>query len=160
MGAALPPDSRYVTGNVPAEMREGVELTPGVEVAPPTEIVDDVDGAPTQITRYRVARPDHIPAGAPKLDPVEPAADRPLFVPGATKSLRYDFPLFPDVQCRIVFEGPATADHLDQLCEYLTVARDKLREQQARAAARPTIPARSSTSRKIKPKKEPTTDGN
>ena len=148
--AGLPPDSRYVTGGVPPEMRQGTDLTPGVEVAAPTETVIDPDGTTAQITRMRFPRPENLPA--PKRYD-EPADDRPLLIPGASRSLRYDFPLFPDVQCRIVFEGPATADHLDQLCEYLTVARDKLKEQQART---PAVTARTPTPRKIKPKKEPT----
>ena len=145
----LPPDSRYVTGGVPPEMRQGTELTDS-DVARPTERFEPgVDGVTEQIQQIRVPRPDHIPA-TPRFEPTD---DRPLLIPGASRSLRYDFPLFPDVQCRIVFEGPATADHLDQLCEYLTVARDKLKEQQART---PAVTARTPTPRKVKPKKEPT----
>ncbi len=128
--ATSPPDNLYVTGDVPAEMRQGVELGPN-DVARPTgqtttEETVDIDGTPTTLTRIRLPRPDNIPAGAPKFTP--PAlATTPL-----QGSLSYDFPLLPGVQCRVVFQGEVTGDHLEQLLDYLTVACNRLRTQQAR----------------------------
>lgn len=147
--AGLPPDSRYVTGGVPAEMREGVDLIPGVEVAASTErAAIDVDGVSAQISQLRFARPDNIPAGPLRVDD-----DLPLPRQTATRALRYDFPLFPDVQVRVSFEGNATADHLEQLVELLTVQCSKLRTQEQRRRAEGAARPRTSVVRKIKPKK-------
>lgn len=119
MGLAVP-DGRYVTGDVPAEMRvEGIET----EIATPTSGMDP-DGTPTSLTHFRMPRPDHIPAGPPKISPMPNAA--------IAGQLQYDFPLLPGVQCRVIFQGDVTADHLEQLGDYLQVACKRLREQQAR----------------------------
>ena len=152
MAASLPPDSRYVTAPVPAEMREGTELT-DADVAKPTERMGvDPDGVQAQITQIRVRRPDHIPAGAPKLDPLEISDDVPL--PRSGRALRYDFPLFPSVQVRVVFEGDATADHLEQLVDLLTNQCSRLRAQETRRRAEAAEASRKLPARKIKPKKE------
>ena len=129
--AGLPPDSRYVTAEVPPEMRVGADLGPA-EVAPPTAAID-LDGQAVQITRIRVPRPDHIPAGAPKLAPLPDAPpQQPRLDSAPIQGLQYDFPLLPGVQCRIILQGTVTADHLEQLCSYLTVAVNKVREQEGR----------------------------
>jgi len=124
----LPPDSRYITGGVPSEMREGVEITEA-EVAPATGLVEDVDGTPTQITRIRIPRPPDIPAGPPRFtqlasNPGATAINAPGF-------LQYDFPLLPGVQCKVMLQGEPTAAHLEQLCDYLQVACKRLRQQEA-----------------------------
>lgn len=154
MGA--PSDGRFITAPVPAEMREGVELTPGVEVAKPTaEMIDDLDGVPTQLTRIRLPRPDHIPAGAPKVDHLYPPIPDSVFPSRAQRGLSYDFPLFPDVQVRVQFSGNATADHLEQLTELLNVQCKKLREQEYRRATERAATARIPAPRKVNPKKAP-----
>src|ERR1039458_2975555 len=150
--AGLPSDSRYVTGNVPPEMREGAEIG-AHDVAAPTEIVTDPDGQTAQITRLRFPKPDHIPSGPPKLGELD-ADNRPVLLPASNRALRYDFPLFPGVQCRVVFEGEATADHLEQLCEYLNVACQKLRAQAERRKAEEAAIPRKPAARKVKPKKQ------
>ena len=149
--AGLPSDSRYVTGNVPPEMREGAEIG-AHDVAAPTEIVTVPDGQTAQITRLRFPKPDHIPAGPPKLDPLSAADYPPGFTVASNRALRYDFPLFPGVQCRVVFEGDATADHLEQLCEYLNVACQKLRAQAERRKAEEAAIPRKPAARKVKEK--------
>ncbi len=153
--AGLPPDSRYVTATVPLEMREGTELTEN-DVAKPTErIVAGVDGVTEQITQVRIPRPAHIPSGPPKLGPLE-VDDEPLrMLPHPSgRALRYDFPLFPDVQVRVIFEGNATADHLEQLSELLNLQCQKLRAQETRRRAEEAATPRKTVVRKIKPKKE------
>lgn len=130
--ATSPPDNLYVTGDVPAEMRQGVELGPN-DVARPTgqtttEETVDIDGTPTTLTRIRLPRPDNIPPGAPKLTPLPNNGD----LTPIRGTLSYDFPLLPGVQCRVVFQGEVTGDHLEQLLDYLTVACNRLRTQQAR----------------------------
>lgn len=131
--SGLPNEGMYVTGHLPPEMR-----TEGVELIPPTAIVDDVDGVPTQLTRVRLERPAHIPRV-----PVESTTGfghgaQNLEVGGARmvgiveKTLQYDFPLLPGVQCRVIFQGDLTADHLEQLGDYLNVACKRLREQAER----------------------------
>ncbi len=151
--AGLPPDSRYVTAGVPPEMREGTELTEA-DVAKPTErIVAGVDGVTEQITQVRIPRPAHIPA-TPRFDALEPTDDTPIMLPRLSHALRYDFPLFPDVQVRVVFEGNATADHLEQLTELLNVQCQKLRAQEQRRRAEEAAMPRKTPARKVKPKKE------
>lgn len=131
--ATSPPDNLYVTGDVPAEMRQGVELGPHDVAAPTAVSVDDtidVDGVPTTLTRIRMPRPDNIPA-TPRFDmfPARPAAS--VSPPsGAAGILSYDFPLLPGVQCHVTFQGEVTADHLEQLLDYLGVACKWLRTQQ------------------------------
>lgn len=145
----MPTDARFITGAVPPEMREGTELT-DADVAKPTErMIIDSDGVPAQLTQIRIPRPAHIPAGPPRVDPFEHTIVP--FPQAAAGALRYDFPLFPDVQVHVEFRGSATADHLEQLTELLTVQCKKLREQEARRAAEPRNPA----PRKIRAKKEP-----
>ena len=120
----LPPDQAYVTAPLPPEMRAGVE--PGV-VAEPTADITDIDGMPAQLTRIRAERPAHIPAGPPRVPAgFEFEAQRPAVQQG---TLQYDFPLLPAVQCRIIFQGEVTADHLEQVLDYLTVACNRLRKQ-------------------------------
>jgi len=150
--AGLPPDSRYVTAPVPAEMREGTELT-DADVAKPTERMGvDPDGVPATITQIRLPRPAHIPSGPPKFDPLEITDDVPL--PRSGRALRYDFPLFPGVQVRVVFEGDATADHLEQLVDLLTGQCSRLRAQETRRRAEAAEATRKVLERKVKPKKE------
>lgn len=152
--AGLPPDGRYLTGEVPAEMREGIELVPGVDVAAPTSRVEQgVDGVEEHITHVRLPRPAHIPAGPPKLDPIHVDDDGSVPLP-RSRALRYDFPLFPDVQVSVAFQGNATADHLEQLTELLNVQCRKLREQEATRRALAAEQSRNPPLRKIKPKKE------
>ena len=133
--AGMPPDSRYVTATVPAEMKAGAEITDGVEVAAPTSAIA-ADGVEERITQIRFPRPAHIPAGAPKLGPVDDGGAVLLPRPAGTE-LRYDFALLPGVQCRIQLIGDATADHIEQLVAYLTVACEKIREQEARQPRKP-----------------------
>ena len=129
--AGFPDDGKYITASVPDEMRQGVELA---DVAAPTAVTD-IDGQPAQLTRITFPRPDHIPAGPPRilghLEGSSPETRMP--VPG---TLQYDFPLFPAVQCRVTFQGEPTADHLDQLADYIAVACKRLREQEGRDAKR------------------------
>ena len=127
------PDGRYVTAEVPPEMREGVELDPGV-VALPTGAqsvrrVVEPDGQEATLTQLRFERPAGLPA-RPLLAPMV-EAPRAIEVSSApqTKRLRYDFPLLPGVQCSVQFEGEVTADHLEQLQDYIGVACKRLREQ-------------------------------
>jgi hypothetical protein len=54
----------------------------------------------------------------------------------ASQTLRYDFPLLPGVQCTIHFQGDLTADHLEQLQDYIGVACKRLREQAGRPKAK------------------------
>lgn len=152
-----PTDRQFITGNVPAEMREGVDLTPGVEVAAPTESVGP-DGVPEHITHIRVPRPAHIPAAAPIIEPTYDNQPTRFIV----KGLRYDFPLFPDIQVTVQFSGNATADHLEQLTELLNVQCKKLREQEAARREREGTTkqllerlTRKTSLRKVNPKKEP-----
>ena len=64
--SGLPPDGRYVTGDVPAEMREGADLTPGVDVAAPTSRIENgVDGVEEQA---RVHVLDEPPAHHVRID--------------------------------------------------------------------------------------------
>ena len=133
--AGLPPDGVYVTAPLPPEMRVGVE--PGV-VAEPTAEITDIDGMPAQLTRIRAERPAHIPAGPPRVPAgFEFEAPRQAVQQG---TLQYDFPLLPAVQCRIIFQGEVTADHLEQVLDYLTVACKRLREQEMRDVNKPKIP--------------------
>ena len=127
--AGLPPDGSYVTAPLPPEMRTGVEA--GVVAEPTAEIID-TDGMPAQLTRIRAERPAHIPAGPPRVPQgfefdARPSPIPQPFIPQGT--LQYDFPLLPAVQCRVVFQGDVTADHLEQLLDYLTVACNRLRKQ-------------------------------
>jgi hypothetical protein len=113
-------------------MRTGVEA--GVVAEPTAEIID-TDGMPAQLTRIRAERPAHIPAGPPRVSQgfefdARPSPMPQPFIPQGT--LQYDFPLLPGVQCRVVFQGDVTADHLEQLLDYLGVACKRLREQEAR----------------------------
>jgi hypothetical protein len=120
-------------------MRTGVE--PGVVAEPTGEIVD-IDGMPAQLTRIRAERPAHIPAGPPRVPQgFEFEAPRAPLPQG---TLQYDFPLLPAVQCRVIFQGDVTADHLEQLSDYLGVACKRLREQEARKAATPKVAANGS----------------
>lgn len=134
----MPADSQFITGSVPNEMREGLDL--GVDIAPATEAVD-IDGTPAQLTRVSFPKPAHIP---PPVRIAPTGEERPLSEP--RRSLRYDFPLFPDVQVHVEFQGNANADHLEQLTELLNVQCRKLREQEQRRVAAPST-------RKIKAKK-------
>lgn len=159
--AGTPSDARFITGGVPPEMREGADLTPGVEVAAPTARVG-ADGVEEHITQVRIPRPAHIPAGPPKVDP----DDAPVPMPRRERSiyLRYEFPLFPDIQCIVEFQGNATADHLEQLTSLLNVQCEKLREQERRRQERvdrmlSDAPARKTSPRKVRIKKE-IADGN
>ena len=127
--AGLPPNGSYVTAPLPLEMRTGVEA--GVVAEPTAEIID-TDGMPAQLTRIRAERPAHIPAGPPRVSQgfefdARPSPIPQPFIPQGT--LQYDFPLLPAVQCRVVFQGEVTADHLEQLLDYLTVACGRLRKQ-------------------------------
>lgn len=147
-----PSDGRFITGNVPPEMREGVDLTPGVEVAAPTErrFAVDPDGTTAQISQMRYPRPDHISAPPPLS--IVGGDDVPLPRPRRA-TLRYEFPLFPDVQVTVEFQGNATADHLEQLTSLLNVQCGVLRQQEAER--RTHIPApRTPPPRKIREKKE------
>lgn len=123
-----PTDSQYVTGDIPVEMREGIETDElallGVKVA---HQATNEGG----LTRVSIGRPAHIP-------PANPAAMPPGFQyapvpvhPGG-QVLTYDFPLLPGVQAHIALVGETTADHLEQLVDYLTVACKRLREQEGR----------------------------
>ncbi len=150
--AGLPPDSRYVTGNVPNEMREGVDLGPNEVAAPTSRIENGVDGVEEHITHVRMPRPAHIPTGPPRLDSIHVEDDGTIPLPRG-RALRYDFPLFPDVQVSVSFQGNATADHLEQLTELLNVQCKKLREQEAR---RRDEAARTPPPRKIKTKHKET----
>src|ERR1019366_2260278 len=130
--AGLPPDGSYVTAPLPLEMRTGVEAG---GVAEPTPEIIDTDGMRAQLTRIRAGRPAHIPAGPPRVPQgfefdARPSPIPQPFIPQGT--LQYDFPLLPAVQCRVGFQGDVTADHLDQLSDYLGVAGKRLREQEAR----------------------------
>lgn len=149
--AGLPPDGAYVTGQVPPEMREGVELGPA-DVAQPTHRMGlGPDGVTEQISEIRIPRPDHIPATPPIWND-----DAPVPLPRPSRgTLRYEFPLFPDVQVTVAFQGNATADHLEQLTELLNVQCRKLREQEEFRRAHPPAVPRTPAPRKIRTKKEP-----
>ena len=134
--AALPPDSRYVTGEVPPEMRDGLGGAEDVVAQPTAREIVDLDGTPTQLTQFKVPRPPHIPAGPPRVPPGFELPATPYNAQPAG-SLQYDFPLFPAVQCRVTLQGEATADHLEQLLDYISVACKRLREQEMRDANRP-----------------------
>ena len=55
---------------------------------------------------------------------------------------------------RVVFEGNATADHLEQLTELLNVQCQKLRAQEIRRRAEEAAMPRKTPARKVKAKKE------
>lgn len=136
--AGLPRDQDYVTGGLPPEMREGVNVA--VDIAPPTAI-SDIDGQPAQLTRVTFPRPDYIPPGPPRVADQDTSSSL-LATNGST--LQYDFPLLPGVQCRVIFQGELTADHLEQLSDYLGVACKRLREQAGRDAMGNDTPSNGS----------------
>ena len=126
--ALAPPDSAYITAPVPPEMRDGLD---GTEVAPPTAGID-TDGTPTTITRIHAPRPTHIPPPS-----AFRIAEAPLPMPQPVAgTLQFAFALLPGVQCHLTLTGPAGADHLEQLCEYLTVACRRIREQEKQDGAK------------------------
>lgn len=142
------PDSAYITGDLPDEMRSGVQV--GVDVAAPTGIVD-VDGVPAQLTRIRLERPAHIPAGPPRISlPEQPAPNSFQHSSQPANFLVYDFPLLPGVQCRVELRGEPSAAHLEQLVEYLTVACRKLREQEESCRNQSSAPSAARKSPRTK----------
>jgi hypothetical protein len=156
--AGMPSDGRFVTGTVPPEMREGVELIEGVEVAAPTHrTAMGPDGVTEHIEQIRLPRPAHIPPGPPKLD----ASESEIILPRSRLigTLRYDFPLFPGVQVSVSFSGDATADHLEQLVELLSAQCSKLRQQEQRRALEAIEAARNQPARRVKSKNVTTTKG-
>lgn len=120
MGGGIP-DSRYVTGEVPVEMRGGEGIEEGVVAAP----TGDPGGA--QLLRLRIPRPENIPAYSPPQPSV--ASFTP---PEGGAVLHYMFGLLPGVQCEIRMTGNATASHLEQLIEMLGVQARRMRSGEGR----------------------------
>lgn len=131
----MPHDGQFITGELPAEMREGVDMgdpeIPGVRVTTTQPMGDDGG-----IVQVRIPRPAHIPPPNPaSMPPGYEFKPTPTATQIAQGVLTYDFPLLPGVQSHIALVGPATADHLEQLVDYLSVAVKRLREQEKRDAA-------------------------
>lgn len=118
----MPTERDYITGMVPREMlADGDPTADNSDVPEGMTVVNEAG-----LTRVTIPSPPFIPPRAPT-----ELQSNALPTRGAP-ALTFDFGLLPDVQCHLELRGPATADHLEQLVEYLTVAVRKLREQEGR----------------------------
>lgn len=125
--ARLPNDGEYITAGVPREMLSGEVEGDGL---PQGVSVDSQPG----LTQIRIPSPPDLGMVSPQPMIRRPVLPDPIGIVAAEpiRPLTFDFALLPDVQCHLELRGPATADHLEQLVSYLTVAVEKIRQQEAR----------------------------